>query len=303
MSKFTDDMDVILGDSNYHAQCMQIAPFGPDRCALLFEIGTQEHDVAYSVVFEVTGFNPNAARQIFKIDRWLTSLTSPDPARLFAVEVGRTVWRYESGGWTSAKFATNLMQRIWSSNAGLTLLVGDNGQSWEFEATTWSLLEPDTKRRLRDVHGPSRNLVHSVGEFGTVQRLVGNGWQALDIPIEDDLWGVFVTAGGVVRAAGNHGTCIRLFNEELIPVEAPDNRFFSVHQFQGETYWGDSGFGIYRESGDQLVEFYSTGTGWDIRSDPDYMYVVGGGLAWRFDGQRWNSLQLDYDGNDLFLIQ
>jgi hypothetical protein len=303
MSKFTDDMRTILGDPNYHAQCMQIAPFGVDRCALLFEIGTQEHDVAYSVVFEVAGFNPNTARQIFKIDRWLTSLTSPDPARLFALEVGRTVWKYESGGWTSAKFATSLMQRVWSSDQGLTLLVGDNGQSWESAAAAWSPLDPDAKRRLRDVHGPERSLVHSVGEFGTIQRLAGNGWEALDVPIEDDLWGVFVTPGGVVRAAGNHGTCVRVVDEELIHIEAPDNRFFSVHQFQGETYWGDSGFGIYREKSDQLIEFHNTGTGWDIRSDPDYMYVVGGGIAWRFDGHRWNSLQLDYDGNDLLLIQ
>ena len=89
----------------------------------------------------------------------------------------------------------------------------------------------------------------------------------------------------------------------MIELEAPKSRFFCVHQFQGEVYWGDSEFGIYREQGDQLVQFHPAGTGWDMRSDAEYLYLVGNGIAWRFDGKKWNSLQLDYDGTDLRLIQ
>ena len=76
-----------------------------------------------------------------------------------------------------------------------------------------------------------------------------------------------------------------------------------MHHFQGEFYWGDSEYGIYREEGNQLMKFHPTGTGWDMRADADYLYVVGDGIAWRFDGKKWNSLALDYDGSDLVLIQ
>lgn len=303
MSRFTDHIESILGDPQYSAQCMQIAPFGEDRCALLFELGTQEHDLAHSVIFEVSSFNPETQRQIFKLDEWLTSLTSPSVPNLFALEVGRDVWRFAEGNWGSTKVAKNLMQRVWSLDDGLTLVVGDDGQSWAYEGNSWSPLNAGRRHRLRDVHGPRRDLIHSVGQFGTVQRLVGGGWQPVDVPIEDDLWGVFVTAGGVVRACGNNGTCIRIENEEMIELDAPPGRFFCVHQFQGETYWGDSDYGIYREEGNALVEFYPTGTGWDMRSDARCLYAVGNGIAWRFDGSSWNSLQLDYADGELRLIQ
>jgi hypothetical protein len=303
MSKFTDDIERILGDPNYHAQCMQIVPFGEDRCALLFELGTQEHDLAYSVVFEVSGFDPGTQRQIFKPNEWFISLTSPSVPNLFALEVGRDVWRYRNGAWTSEKVSKNPMQRLWSLSDGLTLLVGDDGLSWAFDGNAWAPLSPDRPYRLRDVHGPHRDLIHCVGQNGTVQQLIGSGWQAIDLPIEDDLWGVFVTPDGVIRAAGNNGTCIRIVDEEMIELEAPTSRFFSVHQFQGEFYWGDSEYGIYREQGDALVPFHPTGTGWDMRSDSSLLYAVGDGIAWRFDGKKWNSLLLDYADGDLRLIQ
>ncbi|RWO01968.1 hypothetical protein [Mesorhizobium sp.] len=303
MSKFTDDIETILRDPRYHAQCMQIAPFGRDHCALLFELGTQDHDLAYSVVFEVSSFAPGTQSQTLKLDEWLISLTSPSLTNLFALEVGRVIWRYSNGGWTSQKVTKNLMQRVWSYNDDLTLLVGDDGQSWAFDGNTWSALKADRRHRLRDVHGPRRDLIHCVGQLGTLQRLADNGWQAINLPIENDLWGVFVTPDGVVRACGNDGTCIRVVNEEMVELEAPKSRFFCVHQFQGEIYWGDSEYGIYRERGNQLVQFHPAGTGWDMRSDAEYLYLVGGGIAWRFDGKKWNSLQLDYDGSDLRLIQ
>jgi hypothetical protein len=304
MSKFTDDIAAILADPNRHGQCMQIAPFGPDRCAILWEIGTQDHDIAYSVVFDVTSFDPGQSRQIMRIDDWWISLTSPGPDELFALEVGRTVWRYLGGTWTSMKVARNNQQRLWSFDRQLTLLVGDDGQSWRFDGAAWSALAPDRARRLRDAHGPTRDLIHSVGAFGTLQRLVGAGWQAVELPLENELWGVFVTSDGRVRAAGDGGTCIEIVDEELIALDVPrDSRFFAVHQFQGETYWGDSAFGIYRQEGNALVEFHDSGTGWDLRADADFLYAVGGGIAWRFDGRKWNSLRLDFDGTDLRLIQ
>lgn len=303
MSKFTNEIERILSTPPYHAQCMQIAPLGEDRCALLFEIGSQEHDLAWSVVFEVTSFNPATQAQIFRIDEWLISLTSPDPKNLFALEVGRTVWRNGGDAWSSEKIAGNLMQRLWSHNGNLTLLVGDDGQSWEFDGANWSALAPGRRYRLRDVHGPHRDLVHCVGQMGTLQRLVGGNWQAIGLPVENDLWGVYVSPDGTIRACGNDGTCIRLVDSELIHLDAPKSRFFCVHQFQGEFYWGDSEYGVYREVGDTLVPFHATGTGWDMRSDAEFLYLVGNGLGWRFDGKKWNSLVLDYDGTDLFLIQ
>lgn len=303
MSKFTDDVALILQDPSFHAQCLQIAPFGADRCALLFELATREHDLSYSIVFEVDHFDPGTQRQIMKLDDWLISLASPSVENLFALEVGRDVWRYRGGAWTSQRVSQNLMQRLWSQNDSLTLLVGDDGLSWAFDGTAWAPLKSDRPFRLRDVHGPSRDLIHCVGSFGTLQRLSGDGWEAIDLPMEDDLWGVHVTPSGVIRVAGNNGTCLRIFNEEVIELEAPKNRFFCVHQFQGETYWGDSQYGIYREQGNALVPFYPTGTGWDMRADAEFLYAVGDGMAWRFDGLKWNSLRLDYADGDLRLIQ
>ncbi|TIW75699.1 MAG: hypothetical protein E5V42_00440, partial [Mesorhizobium sp.] len=125
MSKFTNDIETILRDPRYHAQCMQIVPFGRDHCALLFELGTQDHDIAYSVVFEVSSFAPGTQSQTLKLEEWLASLASPSLTNLFALEVGRVVWRYRGGNWTSTKVAKNLMQRVWSYDDGLTLLVGD----------------------------------------------------------------------------------------------------------------------------------------------------------------------------------
>lgn len=293
-------MSEILADPDYHYECTQVAITGPNTCAILFETGDGDHDRTLSVIFEVEDFDPAKSRPIMVTDHWLFSLSATNKEDLSALEVGRDVWRGGLDSWTRRNAANWFCNRLWCHNPETTFLIGANGLSCRFNGTTYAPIKPGRNALLFDIHGQAETFC--VGAAGTLQKLVGDAWRPIDLSMSARFRGVDATRPELLRFCGDNGQCFELHNEEeLIPIEAPESTFFTVREWRGEVYWGDSWFGVYRQKGNTVEEFFETRLGYDLRCDEDFLYCVGTDTAWRFDGETWKSLRLNYSDGEFTL--
>lgn len=300
MSDLDDILSTILSDPDHHFNCMQIAPYGDGGCAFLYELGTVDHDVAVSLVHETYGFDPSDTRRLLVAPEWFISLSAASATEIYALEVGRTVWQYDGSEWTTEKVANTMMKRLWVANPGMAFVFGYKGRAWRGSRSAWEAIEPAGRSPLNDMHGPDISRLWAVGNSGVLQRLTDSGWRREDAGTTVDFRGVHVSSKDEIRIAGDDGTCLRIANGELVDLENPGSTFFGVTEYKGRFYWGDSQFGVYVENGNVLEPFHDTDLGYDLRTDGDYLFVVGSDRCWRFDGETWKSLRLLYDGEFRF---
>jgi len=288
-------MEEITSASFYDCRCVQVVPYGKNRCAVLFAIGNKDHSLAYSVVFEVEDFDCNRSATILVENKWFTSLAVPKPGELYALEAGQNLWHLQQQQWTTTRLSKP-MNKIWSLNKQLTLAVGNGGSVILDDNDLQNITNGEKEIILNDVHGTGAGAVYAVGNGGIMQHLTGAEWQRLPAGTTADLRGVFVGQDGVVSCCGSEGLCLAITGKDIKQWKAPDSDFFAVHGFKGDVFWGDGEFGVYKQKRLKLVEFEETEAVFDFHSDYDFMYAAGEGTAWRFDGENWKSLTLDFDG-------
>lgn len=281
----------IFMDPEAQIECVQIAPFDRNRCFILFECGTVDHELAQSFIFRVDDFNPQLTESSFVLDDWMISLTCAPGQALHALEVGRTVWSRKDADWSSAVVADTTMKRLWSLAPDATFLVGSDGKAYRFDGAVWRAIPPNCVGCLYDIHGTDMHSIVAVGGGGSAQRLKGSAWSRIDLPFQTEIRAVNVSRDGAIRLAGEDGLCMRLINEELVPFDAPATDLYSIAEFQDTIYWGDNAFGVYRETGGGLEEVFRTEFAFDMRSSRDYLYVAATDKAWRYDGTSWKSLR------------
>lgn len=299
-------VEEILDDPEHNFECIQVAITGPDQCAILFEMGDGDNDSTVSVVFLVDGFDAASARIVLLLNRWLGSLSATSLADLSALEVGRDIWRGPVGGvWSRTQAANHYAERVWCFDPSTAYLVGEHGLVSRFDGRTFDRIEPGRDELLLDIHGLRRDAIFCVGVGGTLQWLKGDRWEPVDLGMSHRLRGVDATqAPHLLRFGGDDGQAFELRGlGELVPLEAPEPEayVFTVREFRGEVYWGDSDFGVLKQRGTVLEPFHQTGLAYDLRCDDRFLYAVGTDMAWRFDGAAWRSLRLRYGDGRFWL--
>ncbi len=285
----------LLADPAHSLECMQIVPFGEDRCLALFEIGDFDHRLSQSFIFDIRGFDPANSRLIFCENIWMTSLAAAAPTSVFGLEVGRTLWSPAKENWSVSFRADSFMNWVWMLDPACGFLIGDEGMLYRFDGHTWQELEDGDEVALNDIHGQTRDRIALVGDIGSLQLITGNVVDAVELPFDTDLLGVHLATDGRILIAGRGGLCGEVFENELRELDAPKSDFFSVVQFKGTTFWGDGDFGVFRQNGGALEPAHETGMGYDMRTDRDFLYCTGSDAMWRFDEKEWLALRPVYD--------
>lgn len=301
----TEVVEAIIADPGHNFECIQIAVTGPDQCAILFEMGDAEHESTVSVVFLVDGFDPARARIVLLLNEWLTSLSATSLADLSALEVGRDIWRGPEGGaWARTPAADHFCLRTWCHAPVETFLIGEHGLSSRFDGGAFTAIQPGRDALLFDIHGVRPDAIFCVGAGGTLQWLQGNAWQPIDLAMSHRFRGIDATRGpGLLRFGGDNGLAFELRDlTDLVQLEAPDSYIFTVREFQGDVYWGDSHFGVWKQRGTALEPIHETRIAYDLRCDERFLYAVGTDMAWRFDGSEWRSLQLRFEAGTFTLV-
>jgi hypothetical protein len=275
-------------------ECLQIAPLGGNRTAILFLLSDADYVTTVSLVFEVEDFEPTRARGILFMDDWLMSLSAAPSGELFALEATKSIWRYAGADWTQTRVSEESLRRVWAKDSGGPIVVGGEGHGYRLQGRSWQLIPPIAPIQYFDVHGEARHGIYACGDRGTLHRFTGSTWQPVELHRHDQFRGLDVAPDGTIRLAGDNGVCLRVADDEITEIESSGLTYFSVRSFKGRSYWGDEA-GVYVEAGDDLDPFEETGIGSDLRTDGDYLYVAGTDTAWRFDGKTWKTLSLVYD--------
>lgn len=290
-----EDLEDFVNDEDTALECLQIAPMGNGRVAILFMLSDSDYVTTVSVIFIVDDFDAKTAKGVLVTSEWLMALSASPTGELFALEATAWIWRYAGVEWTRDKITTKNLRTVWAEDAAGPIAVGEDGFAYRLTKGTWQLIPPIDTATYTDVKGDPKHGVYACGQRGIVHRLSASGWQPVELHRHDDLNSIDVSADGTIRVAGDDGICLRIANDELIELEADaEMTYLAVKSFAGKAYWGDE-VGVNTEDGDAIVPFEDTEIASDLRSDGDYLYAAGTDSAWRFDGKKWKSLALSYD--------
>lgn len=141
--------------------------------------------------------------------------------------------------------------------------VGDNGNIYRYNGSSWSAMNSGTGNDLNDVEVVNAATAFAVGDDGTALQLVGGAWMDRSGFTTRDLFGVWAASATEAYAVGDQGG-IWLYNglswSDLSGAAGTDNRDL-------EDIWGDANF-IYAMSDRGELYIYNRTTGtWAGRED------------------------------------
>jgi hypothetical protein len=289
-----DELEDFIDDDDTTIECIQVAPMGGGKVAILYLLSNSDYDPTVSVIFVVDDFNPKTAKGVLVTSEWLTSLSASPSGELFALEATVWVWRYAGSEWTRDRVGDVSFRQVWAAGPSGPMMAGSEGVAVRLVGTDWQRITPINDVEYMDLHGDASNGIWVCGDSGSVHKLAGSTWQALELHRQDHFYGIDVAGDGTIRVAGGDGVCLRIANEEVIEIEPADSTtHLAVRTFKGKAYWGDEG-GLGVEEGDKIALLdVDIGTASDLRTDGEFLYVAGVD-AWRFDGKTWKSLALEY---------
>jgi hypothetical protein len=290
-----EDLENFIDDGDTAVECLQIAPLGGGKVAILFLLSDSDYVTTVSVIFIVDDFNPKKVQVVLATKEWLMTLSASPSGELFALEATTWIWRYAGADWTRDKVGETGLRQVWAEDAGGPIAVGADGVAYRLVGQNWQPIEPIGTAQYTDVNGHPKHGIFACGEMGTLHRLSGTGWQTVELHRHDHLLGIDVAANGDIRVAGENGVCLRIANDEVTEIEANDElTYLAVRTYRDRAYWGDE-LGVNIEDGAALAAFEDTEIASDMRSDGEFLYVAGTDSAWRFDGKQWKSLTFGYD--------
>lgn len=289
-----EDLAVFVAGEDVTFECLQIAPMGGDRSAILFLVSDDDFVTTVSLVFTVDGFEANTAAGILITDDWLMSLSAAPDGELFALEATVWAWRYRGTSWTRERLSDTDLETIWAEHPSGPIAVGSRGQVLRLAGASWTAMNAPAALQYIDIHGDARHGIYVCGELGTVHQIANNDLQPIDIQRNDTLNGIDVAPDGTIRVAGDDGICLSIANDQVFEIEAPPATYLAVRSFKGSAYWGGE-TGLFVENSGRLDPAGNTLIASDLRVDANFLYVAGTDTAWRFDGRAWKSLRLVYD--------
>ncbi|MGB8815320.1 MAG: hypothetical protein WCC57_19250 [Paracoccaceae bacterium] len=289
-----EDLEGFALDGDTSVECIQIAPMGNGKAAILFVLSDADYVTVVSVIFVVENFDPATAREVLLTSEWLMALSAAPSGELYALEATTWIWRYAGDVWSRDKVSEKSLRQVWAKNAGGPITVGVDGIAYRLEGSVWQPISPIQSVDYLDVHAHPLHGLYVCGDLGAVHRLSATGWQPLELHRHDRFHGIEVAPDGAIRVAGDDGVCLRIANDEVTEIKTAKMTHFAVRSFKGKTYWGNE-IGITVEKGDVLEPFEDTEIASDLRTDGSYLYAAGTDTAWRFDSEKWKTLTLVYD--------
>ena len=198
---------------------------------------------------------------------------------VFAVGAAGTVLHYDGSTWqTQASGSTADLFGVWGSSATNVYAVGNEGKVIHYDGSSWTPVSVPVSVILKAVWGSSASDIYAVGFDGNVLHFDGSAWTVTQVPYLDDygeiagytdFWDVWGSSPDQILVVG-----------------------------QGHGFWYDGQDWVEEFS---LYDYYRAVTG----LGPTEIYAAGGPagtLLRRFDGTKWNSVQLEDSGSpeDLF---
>ena len=141
--------------------------------------------------------------------------------------------------------------------------VGERGEIWRYDGSSWTQMASPVNRDLYDVEVVDASIAFTVGDQGQALRLVGGSWVNDTGFTNRDLFGVWADAANSAWAVGDRGEIWFYDGSTWVdqkPAAGTDNRDL-------EDVWGDANF-VYAMSDRGELYIYDRGAGsWLPRED------------------------------------
>lgn len=285
-------------------EAIPIAPVGDDEVVIGFQLWDQEDfDAESTLLVRAKGFRE--VERVTMLDDLLFDLKAIDGdvcglsrSTLYVFTPGKSpgTYREPTARKVPIRAARALEGRrdaLWIVGAGVTRF---DGQQW---ATT--LLGKDGKDEQLTALDVRGDRAVAVGEGGLVMQLAvasaAPDLRRLEAPSTKSSTGIHIAADGELAiAAGEErwgGPSAKLAKLDVPHGVGSVN---DVCEFRGQRYWAASppGGGVFVEEEGRLVRVFSESC-WHLTATERYLYASGEWEVFRFDGERWLGLRIDYD--------
>ena len=166
----------------------------------------------------------------------MESITSVDATTFIAVGWGER--RSTASTWDFQNMDGNAQfNDVWSDGT-TTVAVGQDGLiAMSNPDGTWTLENLPSRVALHGVSGTGRDNIWVTGEDGTVLHNVGAGWEALDVGTSTTLWSVLSLTPDATYIVGNASRNPPRWNEYVNLDTGVDNNLYDVSSSQGGVIW------------------------------------------------------------------
>lgn len=217
-----------------------------------------------------------------------------------------SIFRREGAAWVAMAHPEPVARQplsMWGTSADNVFVVGQRGLIWHWNGLLWSEMSlPLTagSTTLRAVTGVDASNIYAVGDSGVILKFDGSSWTQVE-RVSQDLTGVWASSATDVWAVGTRGLLVH-FNGSTWD----DNAQLPGSPRNVIGIWGTGHGQLFAAGGDKVYGF--TGVEWTETALPTAadakaiwgrngsdVFVVGtNGLAFHYDGTKWNNVRAEH---------
>lgn len=286
-----------LSPEQIHIEAIEGFHLGGTRYSASFELSDHDGEYFRSFLLDID-FGATLTFSIrLQIENTIMSHASLDVDRHVVLQIGGRMHDLTPEGDSITFLPDGVLRRLYHIDGGPQYVVGDGGVCYLRESAVWEQVPTANGLALRDIHGPTPDLIHACGNGGTLLRLRGRVWEQVELPEQRSFTTLEVTSEELIHIGGAEGLAMALRDGELVELEAPVRDFFSIRSFKGRRYWSDANWGLNIQEGDRVVPFRELRHAFCMHTSPEKLVISGWKEIFIFDGQGWKGFELGYDGN------
>ena len=289
-----------LTPEQVHIEAVEAFHTGGNRYAASFELSDHDGEFFRSYLLEVDLGSNLTYKVRQRIEDTIMSHASLAPDRHIVLEIGGLMHDLTPEGDSVTSLPEGVLRRLYHLNGGQQYVVGDGGVGYIRTDDDWQLIPPLNGLALRDIHGPSSDLVYACGNEGTLYQLRGTAWDQVNLPDQRNFTTLEVTNKKLIHIGGREGLALAFRDDELVELSAPARDFFAIRTFKGRRYWSDVNWGLNIQEGDTVVPFRELRQVSYMHTSPEKLVIAGWKEIFVFDGETWDGFELGYDG-DIFI--
>jgi len=241
--------------------------------------------------------------------RDLYGLCGASPTNVIAVGSNETVRRFDGTTWSNGatwpSIGSGTIQAVWGTSASNVFAVGSIGLILHFDGSQWVHMNSSGQLGtpyLEGIWGASPSEVYAIGRSGALFTFDGSSWTQQMFPqyYSRDVYGIWGTSSSDIFAVGNG---IRHYDGSSWSYTSPTPYLlYSVWGLSSSDVYAVGQYGtVMHYDGSSWTSMYAGLAGnyepvgvWG--TSPDNVFVVSGGVLYRFDGSAWNTVSYGNPG-------
>jgi len=286
-----------LAPDELHIEAIEAFHLGGTRYSASFVLSDHDEEYFRSYLLDVDFGETLTFSVRQQIEKTIMSHASLAADRHLVLQIGGRMHDLTPSGDSVTILPNGVLRRLYHIEDGPQDVVGDRGVCYLREGAAWEQVPNANGLALRDIHGPTPDLIHACGNEGTLLRLRGRAWEQVELPDQRPFTALEVANEGLIHIGGAEGLALALRNGELVELAAPACDFFSIRSFKGQRYWSDANWGLNIQDGDSVVPFRELRYAFYMHASSEKLVISGWKEIFVFDGSEWSGFQFGYDGN------